>query len=163
MAEPLFRPAAAADLPAIWAVYQSVLGQPGCTWSAEYPEREDLDRDLAAGGLYVLTLAGQVVAAASLVPENELDELSCWRCRDGRHRELARVAVLRACQGRGYAKLLLSQLLPLLAEQGCTSLRLLVAIGNLAARKTYEALSFRFLDTCRMYGHEYEAGERELG
>lgn len=73
------RRARESDLNAVMLLYRDAIGSPGLPWSEEYPNREVLAADYAAGGLYILEENGLPVAAASVVPENEHDDMDVWR------------------------------------------------------------------------------------
>lgn len=155
-------PAQEADLPRVAALYRSVIGRPGCAWNDAYPTLEDIALDFSAGGLYVLRRGAEVIGAVSVVPEHELDDLSCWCIADGAQQEIARVVIDPREQGHGYAEAMLKQLFCALKAQGCSAVHLLVAQDNPAALATYRALQFRFLGACTRYGHDYLICEKPL-
>lgn len=143
------------------ALYQSVVGQDGCIWNELYPSSEDLMNDYNSGCLYIFILNDtKLIGAASVVPQNELDDLDCWRINDGTQKEIARVVISRTFQGKSYSKKMLKLLLPILKEHGCKAVHLLVSMDNNAAISTYKALGFDFIDKCERYGHSYYACER---
>ena len=65
----VIRPAAPADLDAVWALCQTVKAQLAADgiaiWNEEYPVRENFAQDLAAGGLLVAEENGQIVGSVS--------------------------------------------------------------------------------------------------
>lgn len=156
------RSAKVIDLGTIQAFYQSVIGQQGCAWNEKYPATEDIMNDYNCGCLYVLQQNKNVIGAVSVVPENELDDLDCWKIKDGTHKEIARVVISRRNQGKGYSKEMLRQLFSKLSAHGCKSIHLLVSKDNEAAIKTYKALGFDFIDECYRYEHNYYVCEKEL-
>ncbi|MDE7234014.1 MAG: GNAT family N-acetyltransferase [Ruminiclostridium sp.] len=156
------RRARESDLPAVMLLYRSAIGFPGLPWSEEYPNHETLAADYAAGGLYILEENGLPVAAASVVPENEHDDMTCWQILDGTQKELARVVVDQSERKRGYAKKMLTLLLEELEKSGCHTVHLLVAVGNEAANRLYRSLSFEFLCECREYDCDFYACEKIL-
>lgn len=156
------RKATAADVRTVQGFYRSVIGRPGCTWNESYPVAEDIQADLQASCLYVYEQAGNVIGAVSVVPERELDDLTCWQVQDGTHREIARVVISCQQQGKGYARFMLAELFAQLTEQGCHAIHLLVAVDNPAATHTYQALGFQFLEQCTRYGHQYHVCEKLL-
>ena len=87
----IFRKAEQQDLGAVYQLYRSLVGSPMCTWGENYPGWIQINEDFQHGGLYVMEDAGIIVGAISLVPENELDGLPFWNCRQAK--EIARVAV----------------------------------------------------------------------
>lgn len=159
---PSLRRARESDLSAVMLWYRDAIGLPGLPWSEDYPNRETLAADYAAGGLYILEENGLPVAAASVVPENEYDGMGVWRVCDGTQKELARVVVDQAQRKRGYAKKMISLLLEELEKSGCHTVHLLVAVGNEAANRLYRSLGFEFLGECREYGCDFYACEKVL-
>lgn len=156
------RRARESDLNTVLLWYRDAIGLPGLPWSEEYPNRGILAADCAAGGLYILEENGLPVAAASVVPENEHDEMDVWRVCDGTQKELARVVVDRAQRKRGCAKKMISLLLEELKKSGCHTVHLLVAAENEAANRLYRSLGFEFLGECRKYDCDFYACEKIL-
>ena len=75
----IFRKAVPDDAPAVLALYRSLLGRPGVTWDIEYPSMEFIRDDIQKDGLYLLTLPeGDLLSAASLLPDEELNDLPFW-------------------------------------------------------------------------------------
>lgn len=157
-----FRKAEKADLPQVGALYTAAIGTEGCTWNRDYPGEMELQGDFAAGCLYVLTEGAEIIGAASVIPENELDGLDCWEVTDGGQREIARVVIAAGYRGRGLAEHMLRQLFALLEAGGCSAVRLAVACGNGAAMRTYEKLDFAFLREHEMYGNRYWLCEKKF-
>jgi len=161
-AEPLHIEAAtSADIPQIVAMYRAVVGRQGCTWDEEYPSQMTADYDFSHGCLRVLRMGSRLIGAASVVAENELDELSCWQPAAA-PREIGRVVIAPDAQGHGYAVPLLEAVFAELQAQSCDTIRLLAAKCNEAALHTYQRLGFRFVGECHMYGHDYFACEKVL-
>lgn len=150
------------DLNAVMLLYRGAIGFPGLPWSEEYPNRTLLTEDYASGGLYILEENGLPVAAASVVPVNEYDDMELWRVRDGTQRELARVVVGQTHRNRGCAGHMISLLLKRLAKDGCRAVHLLVAAENEAAIRLYRSLGFAFLGRCSRYGGDFYACEKIL-
>ena len=151
------------ELKSVEKLYKSVRGQKGCVWNEEYPTFADIENDFKAGCLYVFARGGEIIGAASVVPENELDDLDCFSVKDGTHLEIARVVIARQYQGNGYSENMLAQLFAVLYDKGCRSVHLLVIRDNHAAIKTYRKLDFSFLGECSRYGHDYFICEKLLG
>lgn len=77
------RPAEAGEEEKLLQLYRSMIGTPYCTWNEQYPTMTDILLDMQGCGLYVLTDESNILGTVSVVPENELDELSCWSIRNG--------------------------------------------------------------------------------
>ena len=113
------------------------------------------------GCLYVYEHDGKTIGAVSVVPENELDGMECWTQNEAA-REFARVTVSKEYSGRGFAGIMVRELLSVLSSQGCKSVHILVAKCNKAALRTYEKLGFEFVGECFMYGNDYYMAEKLL-
>ena len=157
-----FRKAYFGDIEKILALYQDVRGGKFCVWDAGYPNRERAEADIAAGGLYVLSRGGEILACASVEPETEDDDLPEWRICDGTHCEIARVAVASAHQGKGLAKKIMAFLADALRAEGVKSIHLLAGKKNTPAVRTYRALGFDFIGECHRYGADYHVCEKIL-
>lgn len=191
----VFRRARNEDAAQILALYRSVTGSEFCTWNEFYPGEEEIAVDLQAGNLYVLedgsgpenskgirkslrkdggnpwengdspSQGGSIVGAASIVPENELDDLEFWTdpgeaAGEGKVFEIARIVISPRFQGKGLGKRLVTSLEEVLRERGCSAVRLLAAVKNIPACRTYLHCGFRILGECDRYGDHYYACEK---
>lgn len=148
-----FLAAQEADAPAVYALYRSLIGTPGCTWSDEYPTEELVLRDIRIQSLYVLKdTQGRLVAAAFAGPDDELKDLS-WDPQNPC--ELARVAVDLSLQNQGIGSYLLKQVIAAVKARGFDGIRMLVAISNHHALALYDKNGFQRLDEVQMYGHKF--------
>ncbi len=157
-----FALADADDADKILSLYRSVIGSEFCVWDEVYPGMEEIRADLETKNLFVLRSCAEIVGAISIVPENELDELECWRDRDGSIAEIARVTVAPGFQGRGLARIMVQEIEKILVDRGFTRVHLLVARENIPALKTYEKAGYPVMGECDMYGHRYFACEKVL-
>ena len=145
----------------ILSLYRSVLGEEFCVWNEYYPGPEEIRADMASGGLRVLTENGAIIGAISAIPENEMDEMSCWHIRE-HVREIARVVIGKEYRGRGLAGEMVKLLLPILRREGAESVHLSAAVGNLPAVRTYDKLGFERVGEADMYGGHYYLMELSL-
>lgn len=145
----------------ILSLYEEAKKSGNTTWNEYYPTDEEADADLDAGTLYVLKDAGRIVGAVSVAPENEIDNFTGWLFPEPA-REIVRVAVLPACQGKGLAGVMMREIESVLKAEGVKTARLLVAVKNPAACRTYAKDGFSFRGRTFMYGNEYFACEKEL-
>ena len=156
-----FRKADIGDKGAVKALYASVIGSEFCTWTEFYPGDEEINADIANGNLYVLADGRDIIAAISVISENELGELAFWQETSG-VREIARVAVSPATfQGKGIAGILLEKIEWILSEEGCKVIHLLAAVRNIPAYKLYLKAGFEVRGRCDMYGDTYYACEKQ--
>ncbi len=154
--------ATAADVQAVAEIYESVKSGEFSVWNENYPTADDASRDEAAGCLYILKDGGEIIGCASVEPESEDDDLPFWRVNVGTHREISRIAINPAHQGKGYAAKMTELLIDRLKEQGVTSIHLLAAKKNLPAVSTYRSLGFEFIGECFRYGADYFVCEKVL-
>ncbi|MBQ7010444.1 MAG: GNAT family N-acetyltransferase [Clostridia bacterium] len=150
------------DINTVIKIYSAVKGRGFCVWNDDYPTAAIAAEDQAAGCLYVLKNDGEIIGCASVEPIAEDDDLPFWRINDGSHREISRIAVLPAHQGKGYAKKMVSLLTDALKSKGIRSIHLLAAKENPPACKTYSALGFDLIGECFRYGHDYYVFEKLL-
>lgn len=157
-----FRTAFDEDAAEILALYKSMLGEPFCAWDESYPGEEDIKQDLASRNLFVMTDGTRILGALSVVSENELDGFSCWQCNDGAHKEIARVVVSKELRGKGLAYEMVKNIIRILRQKRCSSIRLSVAKGNIPAQKTYKKAGFESRAEAELYGGEYYLFEKSL-
>lgn len=139
--------------------YQSMVGLPGCTWSEDYPNAEDVAHDIASGSVYALRDGTGTIIAAASTEKDEVRPLPFVANKDARSIEISRVMVVRSRQGHGLARLVVSELLDHLRAEGYQVVRLLVSRGNLPAWHTYQALGFRAIGECDLYDTHWTACE----
>ena len=159
MSEFILRKGTEADGSAVLEMYRSAIGAQGSVWDENYPTELEIAGDLAAGTLYVFEKAGTLAGAVSVVPENELDELDCWRETESCC-EIARVVISPEFRGKGLSSVMVGMLADRLKAEGIRSIHLLVARDNLIARRTYASLGFEFYGDCFMFGHYHTAAEK---
>lgn len=132
-----FRLARDADADAVWQLYRGLLGVPFCPWDDTYPARENVDDDLAANALFVLTAPDAGVLAAGTVRRcAEHDTLAAWQSRTPG--DLMRFGVAREYLRHGLGRVMLQNLCAAARSRGFDGMRILVADTNLPARKLYE-------------------------
>ena len=154
--------ASAADVSAVVEIYDAVRGRGFCVWSEHYPTEEHAARDREAGCLYVLKRGGEVIGCASVEPVAEDDDLPFWQINDGTHREISRIAIAPAHQGKRLAQTMVAMLLDELKKEGVSSIHLLAAKANPPAFRTYRALGFDVIGECYRYGSDYFVCEKLL-
>ena len=143
MITPQIRTAKKSEAYTILNLYKSVIGQEGCTWNDLYPNMIEIQNDLNSNNLYVCVLDNKIIGAASIVSENELDDINLWKICDGRHKELARLVISPDYQRKGYSKYFLQYLLTKLNENKIPAVHLLVAINNYSAINLYKQFNFK--------------------
>jgi ribosomal protein S18 acetylase RimI-like enzyme len=157
----LFSLAQETDAPAVFALYRSMIGTPGCTWSDEYPTEELVLQDIRAQSLYILRDSkGNLVAAAAAGPDDELKDLH-WELSNPC--ELARVAVAIPLQNRGVGTRLLSRIISAVKVRGFGGIRMLVSVNNPHALALYDKNGFTRLDKVHMYGQDFYRYQMKFG
>ena len=155
-----FTTAKQSDAEQVHSLYQRAKGRGFCVWDDSYPTMAEIAHDLETNNLYVMTDGSKIIGAISVVPENELDDFNCWTCSDGK--EIARVVVDEAYQGRGLALEMVQRVESALRKNGCKAIRLSVAKTNIPAYKTYLKAGFCVVGEADMYGSSYYLVEKTL-
>ncbi len=160
------RPATAEDARAILDLYHACAAwgtiYGNSSWNTLYPAMEEIEADLALDGLFVMTCKKQIIAAISLIPHDDLDELDCWSdllscvpVRLGVHphwqRSASRIAERMMVYICGIAR-----------QRGYQALRFLAAESNLPACRLYDTLACDKKGKTVMYGHEFLCYEKLL-
>ncbi len=158
----IFRNARNEEREAIHAIYESVKGGEFCVWDETYPTYTEIDGDLAANTLYVLADGERIAGVLSVVPENEMDGLDCWKVKDGEQREIGRIAVSPDYRGHGLAGKMVESACELLKKSGASAVHISAAKINIPAQKTYRRLGFETVGEEYMYGADYLLLEKIL-
>ena len=141
------------DATAVFALYQSLIGTPGCTWSEDYPTFDLVERDIRTGSLYVIKdQNGQLIAAAAAGPDDELENFD-WKPQHPC--ELARVAVIQNLHHRGIGSVLLRNVIHAIQARGFDGFRMLVSVNNPHALALYDKHGFERLDVVHLYEHDF--------
>ena len=157
-----FRKALPEELESINTLYRSLIGKDFCVWNDSYPGMADIRYDFGADCLYVLTVNGKIAGAISVVPENEMDDFDYWNIRGIAAREIARVAVAKEHQGKGFARYMVKSVFEILKADGFSAVHLSVCEGNIPALKVYTETGFTEVGEADMYGGHYILMEKAL-
>lgn len=150
------------ELDQVLALYQSVLGQEGCTWTEDYPSRSDLLGDIQAQALYGIHADGRLIAAIARDRDERIDALDCWSRELRPAAELARLVVAREYQNRGIARKMILAMMELLKEQGYRSVHYLVAGRNVRAVRSYAKLDFSCVGETDLFEEHWLCYEKAL-
>ncbi|UPL48836.1 GNAT family N-acetyltransferase [Hymenobacter sublimis] len=146
---PTLRLATSSDVPAILALIRRVvpLMQAGGNqqWSADYPNEQVFQQDIARGHLWVAELHGAVAAVAALT-HNDQDAEYAQADWDFAEPALVthRLAVDPAAQGHGLAVALLEQAERLALAYGLRVLRVDTNSENQATQRLFPRLGYRY-------------------
>lgn len=157
----IFRLANEHELNRILELYRSVMDNDYCTWNNEYPTMLEARDDFDNRSLYVLTIEDQIIGAISIVPINELDDFEGWNIKDN-VREIARVVMASDFQGLGLGKLMVANVLSVMAKDDYKACHLSVALENRPAYKLYLSLGFINRGESSIFGGNYYLLEKEL-
>jgi ATP-binding cassette subfamily B protein len=128
------------DIPEILSLYASLIGTPGCTWNAEYPNAETVECDLSNNWLYTLKREGKIIAAASAGKFDDWEHLQ-WSAENPC--ELARIGVLPSMHRQGIGGVMLRHIITEMKRQGFGGIRFIVSKSNEAALALYEKNGFK--------------------
>jgi ribosomal protein S18 acetylase RimI-like enzyme len=157
----IFRKAESDEAEVIMTLYRAVIGTPFCTWDESYPGETEITGDLSSGSLYVMEEDQELIGAISVVPENELDDLNCWKTREN-VREFARVVLRPDQQHKGLSVQLVEGIIRELQSQGVSAIHIAVAKENIPAQKLYRKTGFDFCGEADLYGHSFYLCEKVL-
>lgn len=161
----IFSRASHADVEKIDALYHAVkkLGRENGTtdWDDDYPNRDFIEDDIKNGFSFVLRNDDEVLAAVSLLPEDDLDECSIqWTPKKAC--VLARLCVKPALQGRHLGECVMRLVSDEAKRQGYEATRHLAAVANPASIRLYERMGYKRLGTVHLYDTEFYAYEMIL-
>jgi len=155
-----FRKANKKDANKILQMYEDAKKQKFCLWNKMYPTIDDINEDIRNDNLYVLTFDDNIVGSISIVTNNELDELDCWKYKKAC--EIARVVISKEYQGNGYTLILLEEIEKLILSRNINAIHLLVGVNNIPAYKTYLKSNYKVVGDVHMYSNDYYACEKKL-
>ena len=155
-----FRIAQRGDEEQVLSLYEIAKSGQFCVWNDSYPTIAEIQHDLETENLYVMTDGGKIIGAISVVPENELNGFDCWLCKDGK--EIARVVIDKAYQGRGLSFEMVKSVESILRKNGCKAIHLSVVKSNIPAYKTYIKAGFTVIGEAQMYGNDYYLMEKAI-
>lgn len=154
------------DADAVYALYHSLVDAPYSTWSEEYPSWDDVMEDVSRGWTIVMRTAdGRIAAAIALLPgeqEPEFETIAPWYPDAKRWACPARLGVALDMQGKGIARHMLSVAMDFAREDGCDSVRFLVAKRNPIAQRSYAKLDFDICGECEMWGEQWLCYQKRL-
>jgi ribosomal protein S18 acetylase RimI-like enzyme len=112
-------------------------------WSENYPGREDIEKDIQSGNLYVLTSEGDIVACVVLDQHQEPEyEQIPWEDSSGRFLVVHRLCVNPKYQGKGISRTLLAEIERFAKKEGYASIRLDTQMINEKAMYLYESCGY---------------------
>ncbi len=157
-----FARASVADAEKIDALYHAVKKsgrENGTTdWDDDYPNRDFIEEDIKNGFSFVLRFEGEVLAAVSILPEDDLDDCPIqWTPKKAC--VLARLCVKPALQGRHVGEYVMRLVSAEAKHQGYEATRHLAAVANPASIRLYERMGYKKLGTAHLYDTDFYAYE----
>lgn len=140
------------DLSEIMDLYHSIIGTPGCTWSLDYPDMENVESDIKSKSLYILKYADKIVAVAAAGSFNELEHLQ-WKPK--KPCELARIGVSPTMQRQGIGTIILQKVINTMKRKDYDGIRMLVSKTNSAALALYDRNGFEMCGETFMFGIDF--------
>lgn len=128
--KPIFRQAEIADLNEIMTIISDavrcMLKEGKRQWDETYPTSQHIIEDIRNGNAYVITYDGQVVAYGAIVftGENAYESLQGAWLSDLPYVVVHRMAVAKALQGKGLARIFLESVESLARSRGIGSFRI---------------------------------------
>ncbi len=157
-----FVPAKAEDKTEILKMYRDAIGDEGCTWSMDYPNKTILEGDYSRNDIFVMKEQGDIIGAVSIDDDKEVEALSCWSQQLKPSAEAARLIVKKEYRNRGIARLLLQGVTEVLQKRKYKSIHYLVSKTNLRAIHSYAKLNFTKVGESDLYGENWLCYEKEL-
>ncbi len=137
------------DLSEIMDIYHSIIGTPGCTWSFDYPNKQNVISDINSESLYILKYDSKIIAVAAAGSFNELDHLY-WEPKNPC--ELARIGVVPTMQKQGVGTFILQNVITAMKKKGFDGIRMIVSKTNPSALALYDKNGFKMCGETFMFG-----------
>lgn len=151
------------DKKEVLALYRSMIGSEGCTWTMDYPNEDNLEDDFGRNALFTLkNEGGEIVGVISIDDDASVEALDCWSAKLQPSAELARLAVKKSYQNQGLARLLLKSAMEELRKRGCKSVHFLVSKTNYRAINSYSEIGFDIKGESDLYGEHWLCYEKKL-
>lgn len=160
----VFDRAAVRDADEVFALLSGLIGVEGCTWTAEYPSREDVLDDIDNRSMYYLRdNIGAIAAVAFEGTVKDKEYTSLFKnsaLRD--HCDIAKIGVRRDLLHQGIGSYLLQRLIDNAKKLEYDGIRLLVSVDNAAALALYQKHGFSQLCEADFFGHHWFCYELAL-
>lgn len=150
------------DKEEILELYNIQKGREFCPWDEHYPTMNEVEFDLSRDSLFIIRDNGQIIAAASIDYDEQVEELECWSKELMPGAEMSRLAVMPEYQNQGIARLLLKHGMTALKERGYKSIHFLVNKHNIKAIKSYAAIEFNIVGECELFDQPFICYEKQL-
>jgi ribosomal protein S18 acetylase RimI-like enzyme len=130
-------------------------------WDEDYPNQEILREDLKNELAYVLTSASKIIAAITMIEEDEPDIQSLSWVK-AKACFLVRLCVSPEYQGKGIGEKMMRYISEYAKEKGFEATHHLAAKVNEAANRLYKRMGYRSLGLIHVYDTDFNAYEMLL-
>lgn len=149
------------DAQEILALYKTLLFGPA-DWNDDYPSINTINFDLLNNGLFVMEDDGEIIGAASIDNDADVDNLPIWNLDVTQSAELSRICIKKEYQNRHLVAVLLDHVFKTLKNRGKKSVHILVKTGHVGAIKAYTKIGFKKVGNCHMFGRDFVGMEMAL-
>lgn len=161
--------AQAGDLDEVCALCRGVAAAvPASGWGEDYPNREILADDLAAGGLYKVVRGGKIVSIMNISPmdgpdlSDTEDRDAPWALEMKKPCSMGRFCVSPELQGHGMGRRIMAESLKTARRLGFDGVRFYAVRDNGAATHLYDSMGFRRAGETTVYGMDFIRYEMKL-
>ena len=160
--KPVLTPAMPEDLEEIYALCRLAARDTKVTdWDDEYPNREILSGDIAAGALYKVIHEGKIISImmarpwADYIAEDEAEDITTWDPDIKNPCALARFCVSPELQGHGLGRKIMMASLELVRTQGYDGVFFHASKANPLTLHLYDSIGFRRAGEVHEYGTDF--------
>lgn len=151
------------ELDYVMTLYRDALGQAGCVWDENYPNRDILENDILKERLYGFRDDdGRVVAAIAQDIDDEIAAFPFWTRELAPGLELARLVIASEYQNQGLARQLIICYMDIARKKGYGNVRFMVAARNFRAVHSYNALGFNIVGEADWHEEHYICYEKAV-
>ena len=151
------------DVPAVTALWRSLVGTEGCAWDEYYPGEVQARDDVEQGWLYVLCKDdGEIIGAMASGDADELWEYDFWNPEIKHRCCFSRLGIAAEYQFRGFAKFMISEAERDAVRRGYDGVGFLVSPTNQKALNAYRKMNYDKVGECTHYEEDWFCYEKKL-
>ena len=140
------------DASVILNFYHSLTESPGCTWNSDYPNKDNITRDISMNSLYLLKDGNDIISVATATVSRKqqvLEGVTYNPCY------IKRFGVARPMQRQRIGTLMLEKIVEFIRNNGFEEIRLLVGKNNVPAIAFYEKNGFTRCGVVNKYNKDF--------
>ncbi len=162
------RPARPEDMDAVENLFRdaiaSMQAQGIDQWDEQYPDRDVMDADQAAGTLWIFEKSGELAVVVTLNEDAYCEYAKIpWRHAEVRPLLVHRLCVRADLQGRGIARSVMLWVERHASEQGYGAIRLDTFTENRSAIRLYEGLGYEYVAAMTARKGRFPCYEKRIG